>query len=243
VWGLRPDVSNPCLHVKKYAEQRRERFLDVKEFTALGKALREVERDRSETQSAVDAIRLLMLTGCRLGEIMTLQWAHVDIKARELRLPDSKTGAKIVHFGKTAADVLEGIEKLDDNPYVITGKKPGSHLTDLQHPWRRIRTRAKLDDVRIHDLRHSYASGALALGEGLPMIGKLLGHMQVQTTARYAHLANDPVKTAAGRVSDTIGAAMLGKPKKPKRPTRDRAPSSTKRRHPTRHERPAVAAE
>ncbi|MGH6960313.1 MAG: site-specific integrase, partial [Dongiaceae bacterium] len=149
------------IRMKKYVEQRRERFLDVKEFTALGKVLREVERDGSETQSAVDAIRLLMLTGCRLSEIVTLQWAHVDSKARELRLPDSKTGAKIVHFGKTAADVLERIEKLDDNPHVITGKKPGSHLTDLQHPWRRIRAKAKLDDVRIHDLRHAYASGAL----------------------------------------------------------------------------------
>lgn len=210
-WGLRPDGSNPCLHVKKYTEQKRGRFLSPEEFAALGAALREVEQDSSETQSAVDAIRLLMLTGCRLGEIMTLKWAYVNIKAHELRLPDSKTGAKIVHFGKTAVDVLQGIKKLDDNPYVITGRKQGSRLTDLQHPWRRIRAKAGLDDVRIHDLRHSYASGALALGEGLPMIGKLLGHTQVQTTARYAHLANDPVKSAAGRVSDTIGAAMLGK--------------------------------
>jgi integrase len=211
-WGIRPDGSNPCLHVKKYAEQKRARFLSPEEFAALGTALREVEQDGSETQAAVDAIRLLMLTGCRLGEIMTLKWDYVDLKARELRLPDSKTGAKIVHFGKTAAaDVLKRIKKLEDNPYVITGKKQGSRLTDLQHPWRRIRAKAGLDDVRIHDLRHSYASGALALGEGLPMIGKLLGHTQVQTTARYAHLANDPVKTAAGRVSDTIGAAMLGK--------------------------------
>jgi integrase len=215
-WGIRPDGSNPCLHVKKYVEQKRARFLSPEEFAALGKALREVEQDGSETQSAIDAVRLLMLTGCRLGEIMTLKWDDVDLKARELRLPDSKTGAKIVHFGKTAADVLKGIKKLEENPYVITGKKEGSRLTDLQHPWRRIRAKAGLDDVRIHDLRHSYASGALALGEGLPMIGKLLGHTQVQTTARYAHLANDPVKTAAGRVSDAIGAAMLGKRKKPK---------------------------
>jgi integrase len=217
VWGLRPDGSNPCLHVKKYVEEKRGRFLSPEEFAALGKVLREVEQDGSETQSAVNAIRLLMLTGCRLSEITTLKWDYVDIKARELRLPDSKTGAKVVHFGKTAVDVLSSIMKLDDNPYVITGTKMvGSRLTDLQHPWRRIRTKAGLDNVRIHDLRHSYASGALALGEGLTMIGKLLGHTQVQTTARYAHLANDPVKSAAGRVSDTIGAAMLGKEKPPK---------------------------
>jgi integrase len=227
VWGLRPDGSNPCLHVKKYPEQKRERFLSPEEFAALGKALREVEADGSETQSAVDAIRILMLTGCRLGEIMTLKWDYVDLKARELRLPDSKTGAKIVHFGKTASDVLKGIEKPEDNPYVITGKKQGSRLTDLQHPWRRIRAKAGLNDVRIHDLRHSYASGALALGEGLPMIGKLLGHTQVQTTARYAHLANDPVKTAAGRVSDTIGEAMLGRVKQPKRTERRKERKST----------------
>jgi integrase len=211
VWGLRPDWSNPCLHITKYVEHKRERFLDANEIAALGKALREVEQHGSETQSAVDAIRLLMLTGCRLGEIMTLEWAHVDLKAQELRLPDSKTGAKIVHLGKAAAKLLKGIKKVEDNPYVVTGRKEGSHLTDLQHPWRRIRAKAGLDDVRIHDLRHSYASGALALGEGLPMIGKLLGHTQVQTTARYAHLANNPVKSAADRVSETIEKAMRKK--------------------------------
>jgi integrase len=210
VWGLRPDGTNPCRHVKKYPEQKRERFLSPEEFAALGAALREVEADGSETQSAVDAIRLLMLTGCRLGEIMTLQWAHVDLKARELRLPDSKTGAKVVHFGEAAADVLDRIERFGDNPFVITGKREGGHLTDLQHPWRRIRSKAGLDNLRLHDLRHSFASGALVLGEGLPMIGKLLGHTQVQTTARYAHLASDPVKAAASRVSDAIGAVMLG---------------------------------
>jgi integrase len=240
-WGIRSDGSNPCLHVKKYVEQKRARFLTPEEFAALGKALREVEQDGSETQSAVDAVRLLMLTGCRLGEIMTLKWDHVDLKARELRLPDSKTGAKIVHFGKTAADVLKGIEKLEDNPYVITGKKQGSRLTDLQHPWRRIRAKAKLDDVRIHDLRHSYASGALALGEGLPMIGKLLGHARVQTTARYAHLANDPVKAAAGRVSDMIGAAMLANGKEQRRTETPKEPMTRKRK--TVQEEAAVAAE
>jgi integrase len=140
--------------------------------------------------------------------------------------------------------VLKGIKKLEDNPYVITGRKEGSRLTDLQHPWRRIRGKAGLNDVRIHDLRHSYASGALALGEGLPMIGKLLGHTQVQTTARYAHLANDPVKTAAGRVSDTIGDAMLGKGKKRRRTEtpKERKAATTKRREAVQEET-AVAAE
>lgn len=208
VWGLRPDGSNPCRHLKKYAERKRERFLNDEEFAKLGEILCEAERDQTETQSAIDAIRLLMLTGCRLGEIMTLKWTHVDVKARELRLPDSKTGAKVIHFGSSAAEILKRVKRIEDNPYVITGAKPGGYLTDLQHPWRRIRAKAALDDVRIHDLRHSYASSALALGEGLPMIGKLLGHTQVQTTARYAHLANAPIKAAAARISDRIGDAM-----------------------------------
>jgi len=211
VWGLRPDGSNPCLHVKRFTEQKRERFLSPEEYAALGRTLRDVEKNGSETQSAINALRLLMLTGCRLGEIMTLKWDYVNLTARELRLPDSKTGAKVVHFGETVARVLEGIERIDGNPWVITGRKEGGRLTDLQHPWRRIRAQAGLDDVRLHDLRHSFASGALSLGEGLTMIGKLLGHSQVQTTARYAHLANDPVKAAAGKVSDFIGAALITK--------------------------------
>lgn len=239
VWGLRPDGSNPCRHVKKYPEQKRERFLDREEFARLGRVLREVEQEGTETKSAVNAIRLLLLTGCRLGEIMTLQWAHVDLAARALRLPDSKTGAKVVHFGQLAAEVLKGIERLDGNPYVITGRKPGSRLTDLQHPWRRIRAKAGLHEVRIHDLRHSYASGALALGEGLPMIGKLLGHTQVQTTARYTHLAEDPVRSAAGRVSDAIGAAVLGTEPKRRRPRRRRRGRGRSRQP----ERRAVAAQ
>ena len=160
--------------------------------------------DGSETASAIAAVRLLMLTGCRLSEIQKLLWEHVDLGAGELRLPDTKTGAKVVYLGDPAITVLERIDRRDGNPWVIAGRKPGGHLTDLQHPWRRIRARAGIDDVRIHDLRHSFASGGLLVGEGLPMIGKLLGHTQVQTTARYAHLANDPVKSAANRIASRI---------------------------------------
>ena len=204
VWGWRQDGSNPCLHVKRYKEEKRERFLSAEEFARLGRVLDETLRDGSETRSAVLAIRLLMLTGCRLSEIQKLEWQHVDLEAAELRLPDTKTGGRAVPLAPSAVRLLESLPRDDDNPWVIVGKKPGSHLTDLQHPWRRIRARAELDDVRIHDLRHSFASRALALGEGLPMIGKLLGHTQVQTTARYAHLARDTVKASAARIGDSI---------------------------------------
>ena len=204
LWELRPDGSNPCRHVKRFKEEKRERFLSDEEYRRLGATLREIEAERSETASAIAAIRLLMLTGCRLSEIQKLRWEHVDLEAGELRLSDTKTGAKVVHLGDPAIDVLRAFDRQEDNPWVIAGRKPGSHLTDLQHPWRRIRARAGLDDVRIHDLRHSFASGGLLVGEGLPMIGKLLGHTQVQTTARYAHLANDPVKSAANRIASRI---------------------------------------
>ena len=208
VWGLRLDGSNPCRHVKKYPEQNRERFLSPEELARLGQVLREVEDQAAESPAAVAAIRLLTLTGCRLSEILTLKWDYVVDGG--LHLPDSKTGAKVVHLGTTAQEALAAIERLPDNPYVIVGRKPGTHLADLQHPWRRIRRRAGLDDVRIHDLRHSFASSAVALGESLPMIGKLLGHTQVQTTARYAHLAADPVKAAAERVSNSLAGVLNG---------------------------------
>ena len=204
LWELRPDGTNPCRHVKRFKEDKRERFLSDAEYRRLGSALREIEQDGSETASAIAAIRLLMLTGCRLSEIQKLRWEHVDLEAGELRLPDTKTGAKVVHLGEPAIAVLRDIQRQDENLWVIAGRKEGGHLTDLQHPWRRIRARAGLDDVRIHDLRHSFASGGLLVGEGLPMIGKLLGHTQVQTTARYAHLANDPVKSAANRIATRI---------------------------------------
>ena len=204
LWGLRPEGSNPCRHVKRFREEQRERFLSDEEYRRLGAVLREAESTGAVAASAIAAIRLLMLTGCRLSEIMTLRWEDVAREAAELRLRDSKTGAKVVHLGEPAVAVLRGIARGEGNPWVITGRRPGSRLASLHYPWGRIRKRAGLDGVRLHDLRHSFASGGLLVGEGLPMIGKLLGHSQVQTTARYAHLADDPVKAAADRIAGRI---------------------------------------
>jgi integrase len=166
------------------------------------------EVNQTETKYAVAAFRILLLTGCRLSEIQTLQWRHVDLDLKELRLPDSKTVAKTVHLGEAAVALLDALPRLIGNPYVIVGKKDKTHLTDLQHPWQRIRKVAGLADVRIHDLRHTFASGGLLVGEA--MIGKLLGHTQVQTTARYADLASDPAKQAATKISDRLASALLG---------------------------------
>jgi integrase len=208
LWGLRPDGSNPRRHIKKYPEEKRERFLSPAELRRVGEVLREMEVEAVELPSAIAAVRLLILTGCRLGEVMTLRWEHVDLDGRALRLPDSKTGPKVVHLGQPAVAVLRGIRRLPDNPWVIVGTKLGGRLTDLQPFWQRVRARAGLKDVRIHDLRHTYASIAVAAGQGPPMIGKLLGHTQVQTTARYAHLAADPLRAAADQVAEALAAAL-----------------------------------
>lgn len=207
-WEVLKEGMNPCWKVKRFKETKRERYLTQEELAKLGRVLREAEGERE----AANCIQLLLLTGCRLGEIQKLKWGYVDARASVLRLPDSKTGAKIVPVGAAVLAFLETITKVAENPYVITGKIKGKHLTDIQRPWRRIRAKAGLDDLRIHDLRHSFASDALQLGEDLPMIGKLLGHTQVQTTARYAHLKTDPVRQAANKVSDAIATALDAQP-------------------------------
>ncbi len=211
LWGLRPDGTNPRRHIKKYPEKKRERYFSAGELQAIGRVLEEMEEERIELPSAVAAIRLLLFTGCRLNEILTLKWKHVDLASPALRLPDSKTGAKVVHIGQAAVSVLRQIERLEDNPWVIVGRNPGAHLTDLQPFWQRVRGRAGLKDARIHDLRHTFASIAVSNGQSLPMIGKLLGHTQVQTTARYAHLANEPVLEAANDISSLIEEKLTAK--------------------------------
>ncbi len=208
MWGLRPDGTNPRKHIRKYPEEKRERFLSAAELRRVGEVLREMEVEGVELPSAILAVTLLILTGCRLNEIMTLKWEYVDFKDKVLRLPDSKTGAKVVHLGQPAIELLKAAERIEDNPWVITGTLEGKRLSDLQPFWQRVRARAGLKDARIHDLRHTFASTAVAAGQGLPMIGKLLGHTQVQTTARYAHLAADPVKSAADSVANSLQQAL-----------------------------------
>ena len=208
-WGLVPRGGNPCRVVAKYRMRRLERFLTEEEFRRLGQVLDELEAEDRLPVHAAAALRLLMLTGCRCGEITTLRWEDVDLEVNEIRLRDSKTGPRAVPLSPGAARVLAGLSRDAGNPWVIAGRKPGSRLSHIVYYWYRVRERAGLDDVRIHDLRHSFASRALALGESLPTIGKLLGHSKIQTTARYAHLARDSVQESAARVAASIGADIL----------------------------------
>ena len=208
-WGLATPGSNPCRSVHMYRKRKRERFLTEDEYRRLGRVLDEAEGDGSVWPYSIHAIRLLILTGCRRNEIATLRWDDVDRTAGELRLRDSKTGARMIPLTPTIEDVLTGIPRIPGNPWVIAGKKPGAHLSNVDEAWRRLRARAGLYDVRIHDLRHSYASRALALGESLSMIGRLLGHSKIGTTARYAHLARDTERTSAAKVGGSIGVHIM----------------------------------
>jgi integrase len=208
-WGHRPDGTNPRKRIKKYPEQKRERFLSAGELRRVGEVLAEMEAERIEMPSAVAAVRLLMLTGCRLNEIMKLQWRDVRLRDGVLHLPDSKTGKKTVQLADAAVAVLKGVARIEGNGWVLPGRVENGRLTDLQPFWQRLRARAGLKDVRIHDLRHTFASVAAAEGKSLLMIGKLLGHTQEQTTRRYAHLSGGTVKAAANDVADVIATSML----------------------------------
>ena len=204
-WGLAPAGGNPCRQMPRSRSRRRERFLTEDEFRRLGDSLDALESEGRVPTHAAAAFRLLMLTGCRSSEIMNLRWEDVFLATHEIRLRDSKTGPRTVPLSPAAAGVLAGLPRADRNEWVVAGAEPGSRLTHIHYYWYRVRERAGLDDVRIHDLRHSFASRALALGESLSMIGRLLGHTKIQTTARYAHLARDSIKESAARVAASIG--------------------------------------
>jgi integrase len=232
--GLLPDDHvNPARRIKKNREGRSETFLKGEELARLGDALREgetrglpyqvdetkptakhapkVENRRTKLDPfAAAAIRLLILTGARLREILLAQWQYVDFERGILFLPNSKTGQKSLYLNPPALEVLAGLPRLEGNPYIIPGMKAGAPRADLKKPWASVTRAAKLNGVRIHDLRHSFASIGAGASLGLPIIGKLLGHTQAATTHRYAHLDADPMRRAAETIGATISAALDG---------------------------------
>jgi integrase len=198
-WSGRRGERNPCLGIERFAEQKRRRYLSSAELARLGAALVRADEERLTSPYVIAAIRLLVFTGARLTEILTLRWDHVDLERGFLNLADSKTGAKTIYLNVAAKRLLTTLPRLDGNPFVVPEK-----------PWRKIRLLAQLPDVRLHDLRHSFASIGAGAGLGLPVIGALLGHAQAATTARYAHLASDPLQQAANLIGGKLSALLQG---------------------------------
>lgn len=210
-WGWRSENSNPCRHVKRYATKGRERYLTPQELERLSGVLAEAEEKKSVFPSTIPAIRLLILTGCRHREVTTLRWDDVDLERGFLHLPDSKTGKKSVRLHRAAIEVLRGIERVEESPWVFPGQDPSKHIGALGRSWRQIRREAGIEDVRLHDLRHSFASFALNSGVSLAIISKLLGHRKIATTARYAHLDDAPVCEANEKIGARLAALLEGK--------------------------------
>lgn len=199
---LRRKGSNPCRGMPRYKRDAKERYLTPKEYRRLGQELRAEER---VNPVPVAILRLLLFTGARNGEITKLQWEWV--KPPRLVLPDSKTGPKIIWLNGQALEILEGIERQEGCAFVFpdaSGQKP----YNLQAWWNVFRRRCALPDVRIHDLRHSYASSAIMDNVPLATIGKLLGHALPETTAKYAHLSDDVIADAANRISGMLAQAI-----------------------------------
>lgn len=208
--GVLPEgCPNPVRGVKRNKEQSRQVFLGDAEIQALGKSLREAERNRSEHWQAIGAIRLLLLTGCRLREILDLRWEHVDLEARLLHLKGTKSGDRAVVLSAPAAQVLEGLPRSETCPWVFPGgRSSGGPWQSLWGAWGRISANAGFKDVRLHDLRHSHASAGIASGLSLAAVGALLGHKTPTVTNRYAHLGRDPRREAAEKVGSRIAAAL-----------------------------------
>lgn len=232
--------ENPATRTERYPEKVRERFLTVQETARLGEALRTAETEglepapqhrkptsgkrvrnagmfaaesrRPANPSAVSALRLLILTGWREKEALTLRWDAVNFETITATLEDTKAGRSVRSLSAAALALITAQPRLDGSAFVFPGKISGKPLQEIQRLWYAVRHAAGLDDVRLHDLRHSVASTAAAQGHSLYLIGKLLGHKDLRSTARYAHLADDARKAVADSVAGAIGNALSARP-------------------------------
>jgi len=202
LWGHRPKNSNPCQGIKRYPEKRKQRFLTQEELEKLDFILKEEETLGSLSRYSLAAIRMLIYTGCRLEEVLSLKWRDVFLKEGYFHLKDSKGGETAIPLSESAKTIFKNVEKDKENPYVFIGGKPGTCLTTLKRAWSKVRERANLKEVRIHDLRHTFASLAIKQGIDLYTVSKLLGHKNIATTTRYAHLEMKQLIKATNKIDE-----------------------------------------
>jgi len=204
-WEYLPPKSNTCTGVKKYKENKKQRFLSRPELLKLEEAFNQQEKEQPHTYYTVNALRLALYIGCRKSNILNLKWEHVHLKERYIHLPDTKTGESAVPLNTKAHDLLTSLKRQTNNDYVFPGKIPGKPLVEIKKSWQQILKRADIKDFRVHDLRHSFASLSLSQGVDLYTVSKLLGHKNISTTTRYAHLELEKLKAASNKMAEVFG--------------------------------------
>lgn len=208
-WGYRSENTNPCRSIRQNRRVHRKRFLSSDELARLGALLAEGRASNDPVdRTHASAITLLLLTGCRIGEILSLHWS--DLRGLRLNLRDSKTGPRTVWLGQAARDVIDALPRKAGIGHLFWNWRYKRLIRSLTHVWIDMRRKVGLNDVRLHDLRHTFASHAAMSRENLPMIGKLLGHARVASTARYAHLDDGHLLDAATAIGDLIDRLMCG---------------------------------
>lgn len=205
---LTGDKKNPCLNIQMFKTRNRARFLTTADVARLAEGCRLALARGEATPFMVAAILFLLFTGARRTEVFTLKRSYVDKERLLAHLPDSKTGSKVLHLNPVAMTVLDSIPEIEGNPYYFVGRFKGTCITEIYKPWSKIRTYAKLEHFRLHDLRHSFASFAADKGATGKTVGALLGHASVETTKIYIHLFDDRAREASKTTADHIFAAF-----------------------------------
>ena len=206
--GFRDRGTKPVFGVERFKESKRTIFMGKAEVEAIGATIARLEASGELSPIAAGVFKVLIFTGARCGEVTTLKWSYLDLEHGLAHLPDSKTGAKTIHLPAAARAVLASLPRI--NEYCFPGRHDKGHIVNTKAPWQRILAEAGLSGWRIHDLRHAFASYAANSGQSLPVIGKMLGHTQAATTARYAHLAENPVAAAAEITARAIQKDLTG---------------------------------